>query len=259
MDGSGGARTAWVYQDWNRDRTQIDQGNSGYPLVEPQVYREQVRLFHEAGVQVGTHAVGDHAIDWVVDTYAQVLRNKPTHGLRHSIIHANIPSDHAIAVMAGLQRQYDAGYPEMQPPFMWWIGDIYAANFGSARSQRLEPLRTLEARGVHWSGGSDYPVTPLAARYGLWAAAERQTLKGTFGSQPFGTAESVDIHSALRAYTASAAPQLFLEGRIGSIEVGKDADVAVWDQNPYTMPSQEIQHLHCVMTLFHGTVVYEGN
>ena len=259
MDGSGGARTAWVYQDWNRDRTQIDQGNSGYPLVEPQVYREQVRLFHEAGVQVGTHAVGDHAIDWVVDTYAQVLRDKPTHGLRHSIIHANIPSDHAIAVMAGLQRQYDAGYPEMQPPFMWWIGDIYAANFGSARSQRLEPLRTLEARGVHWSGGSDYPVTPLAARYGLWAAAERQTLKGTFGSQPFGTAESVDIHSALRAYTAAAAPQLFLEGRIGAIEAGKDADIAVWDQNPYAMPSQEIQHLHCVMTLFRGTVVYEGN
>ena len=259
MDGSGGARTAWVYQDWNKDRTQIDQGNSGYPLVEPQVYREQVRLFHEAGVPVGTHAVGDHAIDWVVDTYAQVLRDKPTHGLRHSIIHANIPSDHAIAVMAALQRQYDAGYPEMQPPFMWWIGDIYAANFGSARSQRLEPLRTLEARAVRWSGGSDYPVTPLAARYGLWAAVERQTLKGSFGSQPFGTAESVDIHSALRAYTVAAAPQLFLEGRIGSIEAGKDADIAVWDQNPYTMPSQEIQHLHCVMTLFRGTVVYEGN
>ena len=259
MDGSGGARTAWVYHDWNKDRTQTDQGNSGYPLVEPQVYREQVRLFHEAGVQVGTHAVGDHAIDWVVDTYARVLRDKPTHGLRHSIIHANIPSDHAIAVMAALQRQYDAGYPEMQPPLMWWIGDIYAANFGSARSQRLEPLRTLEARAVRWSGGSDYPVTPLAARYGLWAAVERRTLKGTFGSQPFGTAESVDIHSALRAYTASAAPQLFLEDRIGSIEAGKDADIAVWDQNPYTMPSQEIQHLHCVMTLFRGTVVYEGN
>jgi predicted amidohydrolase YtcJ len=210
-------------------------------------------------VPVGTHAVGDHAIDWVVDTYAQVLRDKPARGLRHSIIHANIPSDHAIAVMAALQRQYDAGYPEMQPPFMWWIGDIYAANFGSARSQRLEPLRTLEARGVHWSGGSDYPVTPLAARYGLWAAVERQTLKGTFGWHPFGSAESVDIHSALRAYTSAAAPQLFLESRIGSIEAGKDADVAVWDQNPYAIPSQELQHLHCVMTLFEGKVVYDAN
>ena len=258
MDGSGGARTAWVYQDWNKDRTQIDRGNTGYPLVDPQVYREQVRLFHEAGVHVGTHAVGDHAIDWVVDTYAQVLEDKPTRGLRHSIIHGNIPSDHAIAAMAALQRQYDAGYPEMQPPFMWWIGDIYAASFGSARSQRLEPLRTLEARGVHWSGGSDYPVTPLAARYGLWAAVERQTLKGTFGAHPFGSAESVDIHSALRAYSSAAAPQLFLERRIGSIEAGKDADIAVWDENPYAIASQEIQHLRCVMTLFAGSVVYEA-
>jgi len=259
MDGSGGARTAWVYKDWNKNRTQIERGNTGYPLVDPQLYRQQVRLFHEAGVQVGTHAVGDHAIDWVVDTYAQVLKDKPTHGLRHSIIHANIPSDHAIAVMAALERQYDAGYPEMQPPFMWWIGDIYAANFGIVRSRRLEPLRTLQARGVRWSGGSDYPVTPVAARYGLWAAVTRQTLKGTYGVHPFGSAESIDIHSALRAYTSAAAPQLFLEGRIGSIEAGKDADVAVWEQNPYTMPSPEIQHLHCVMTLFRGTVVYHEN
>ena len=53
--------------------------------------------------------------------------------------------------------------------------------------------------------------------------------------------------------------RLFLEGRIGSIEAGKDADIAVWDQNPYAMPSQEIQHLDCVMTLFRGTVVYGGN
>jgi len=259
MDGSGAARTAWVYQNWNKNRTELDQGNTGYPLVDPQVYRQQVRLFHEAGVAVGTHAVGDHAIDWVVDTYAQVLKDKPTRGLRHSIIHANIPSDHAISVMAALQRRYDAGYPEIQPPFMWWIGDIYAANFGSARSQRLEPLRTLEARGVRWSGGSDYPVTPIAARYGLWAAVERQTLKGTYGQHPFGTAESVDVRSALRAYTSAAAPQLFLEKRIGSIEAGKDADVAVWEQNLYTLPATELQHLHCVMTLFQGTVVYQAD
>jgi predicted amidohydrolase YtcJ len=259
MDGSGAARTAWVYQDWNKNRTELDRGNTGYPLVDPQVYRQQVRLFHEAGVTVGTHAVGDHAIDWVVDTYAQVLRDKPTQGLRHSIIHANIPTEHAIAAMAALQRRYDAGYPEMQPPFMWWIGDIYAGNFGTVRSQRLEPLRTLEARGVRWSGGSDYPVTPIAARYGLWAAVERQALKGTYGAHPFGTAESIDVHRALRAYTSAAAPQLFLEKRIGSIEPGKDADIAVWKQNLYTMPAAEIENLHCVMTLFRGTVVYQAN
>ena len=84
MDGSGGARTAWVYKDWNKNSTQVDVGNHGYPALDPETYRQIVRMFHQAGVHVGTHAVGDRAIDWVVDTYAQVLSEKPTVGLRHS-------------------------------------------------------------------------------------------------------------------------------------------------------------------------------
>jgi len=150
-------------------------------------------LFHQAGVHVGTHAIGDRAIDWVVDTYAEVLKEKPTRGLRHSIIHCNLPTDHAIAVMASLQKQYDAGYPEAQAPFMWWIGDTYAGNFGPQRSQRLEPFKTWLAKGVQWGGGSDYDVTPFPARYGIWASIERETLKGVYGKNPFGTAEAIDV------------------------------------------------------------------
>jgi predicted amidohydrolase YtcJ len=258
MDGSGGARTAWLYQPWNKDLTGIDAGNSGYPTVDPAVYREQVRLFHDAGVHVGTHAIGDRAIDWVVDTYAQVLAETPTPSLRHSIIHANIPSDHALDTMAMLQKKYDAGYPEVQAPFMWWIGDTYAANFGRERALRLVPLKTFLDRGIRWGGGSDYPVTPLAARYGLWASVERETLKGTYGAHPFGTAEAVDIHTALRSYTVWAARQLFLENRTGSLELGKDADIAVWDKNPYQVPARELRNLRCRMTIMNGEVVYSA-
>lgn len=257
MDGTGAGRTAWVYQEWRKNKTEIDRGNFGYPAEDPMVYRQMVRVLHQAGIHVGTHAVGDRAIDWVVDTYAQVLREKPTHGLRHAVIHANFPTDHAIEVMAALQRQYDAGYPEMQPPFMWWIGDNYAANLDEARALRIEPLKTLLARGVQWTGGSDYNVTPLPARYGIWAAVERQTSTGKYGAQPFGSAEAVDAHAALRAYTAEGARQLFLEDRIGSLEAGKEADIAVWDRNLYTVPGSALKDLKCEMTLFHGKVVYE--
>jgi predicted amidohydrolase YtcJ len=258
MDGSGGARTAWLYQPWNKDFTGIDAGNSGYPTVDPAIYREQVRLFHEAGVHVGTHAIGDRAIDWVVDTYAQLLAETPTPSLRHSIIHANIPSDHALETMAMLQTKYDAGYPEVQAPFIWWIGDTYAGNFGRERALRLVPLKTFLDRGIRWGGGSDYPVTPLAARYGLWASVERETLKGTYGAHPFGTAEAVDIHAALRSYTIWAARALFLENRTGSLEVGKDADIAVWDQNPYRIPARELRNLRCRITIVNGEVVYNA-
>jgi predicted amidohydrolase YtcJ len=218
-----------------------------------------VRLFQRAGVQVGTHAIGDRAIDHVVDTYDQVSKETPAHGLRHSIIHANIPSDHALEVMARLQRTDDAAYPEIQAPFVWWIGDNYAGNFGPERAARLIPLATYLKRGIRWGGGSDYPVAPLAARYGLWASVERQALKGTYGMHPFGQAESVDIHTALRSYTSWAAPQLFLERRVGVLAPGKEADIAVWEQNPYTMPAAQLRNLKCVMTLLRGRVVFEAS
>jgi predicted amidohydrolase YtcJ len=258
MDGSGGARTAWMHEEWNRGFTGVDRGNHGYPAENPDVYREMVRLFHRAGVHVGTHAIGDHAIDWVVDTYAAVLRESPTMGLRHAIIHANIPTEHALGAMADLEHRYDAGYPEVQAPFMWWIGDNYAGNFGPQRSLRLVPLKTFVARGIRFSGGSDAPVTPLPARYGLWASVEREPLLGTYGRHPFGLAEAVDVATAVRSYTRWAAPQLFLEQRIGSLEVGKDADVAVWDRDPYTIAASELKSLECRLTLLAGEIVFDA-
>ena len=253
MDGSGGGRTAWVYDPWYKTPTELDGHNTGYPNIDPPTYRQMVKLFHDAGIHVSTHAVGDRAIDWVVDTYADLLKEKPTKGLRHGIIHCNIPTDHAIDTMARLQRDYDSGYPETQAPFMWWIGDIYAASFGAKREQRLMPYKTYTQKNIIWAGGSDYFVTPFPARYGLWSSIVRTTLSG---SQPFGTAESVDIHTALKSYTIWAAHQLFLEASIGSLEVGKDADIAVWDRDLYSIPADDIKNIHCELTLLRGKVVY---
>lgn len=261
MDGSGGARTGWVFDDWLRDAATPDvtssgKGNRGYPQTDPAVYQEMVRLLHRNGVPIGTHAVGDRAMDWVVDTYALVEKEQPHPGLRHSIIHANLPTPHAIDAMATLQKKYDAGYPEMQPEFLWWIGDIYTASYGPKRGQLLEPLKTLSSRGVLWSGGSDYFVTPVPARYGLWASAARQTAKGTYGLHPFGMAEAVDMHTALRSYTAWGSRQMFLENKIGTLEAGKKADIAIWDRDLYAVPTDQIKDMKCLMTIFDGEVVY---
>jgi predicted amidohydrolase YtcJ len=198
-------------------------------------------------------------MDWVVDTYALVEKENPRRGIRHSIIHANLPTAHALDVLANLQKKYDAGYPEMQAEFLWWIGDIYAGNYGPKRNAGLVPLKTLEKRGILWSGGSDYFVTPLPARYGLWASVARQTAQGTYGPTPFGMAEAIDIHTALRSYTAWGARQMFLENKIGTLEVGKRADIAIWDRDLYTVPSDQIKHVKCLMTLLDGEVVYSAD
>jgi predicted amidohydrolase YtcJ len=258
IDGSGGARTGWMHAPWNLESTGTDGANVGYPTTDPEVFRQQVRLLHDAGVHVGAHAVGDRGMDWVVDAFASALAATPTRGLRHSIIHANLPTDHAIDTMARLQRDFDAAYPELQPPFLWWIGDTYAGNYGPDRSARLIPLRTLQRRGVIWAGGSDYSVTPFAPRYGLWASVAREPLRGTYGKTPFGASEAVDIRTALRSYTAWAARQVFLDDRIGSIEPGKDADLVVWDRNPYAIPSADLQRLRCTLTMVAGRIVFRA-
>jgi hypothetical protein len=256
MDGSGGGRTAWMYEDWNLKSVGLDAGNRGYPLIEPETYRQMVARFHAAGLPIGTHAIGDRAIDWVVDSYAAALTEHPTEHLRHSIIHANVPTNHALEAMADLQKRYDAAIPEAQGPFTWWIGDNYAGNFGAERAKRLNPFSTYRARGIVWAGGSDYDVTPLPARFGLWASVARQTLQGTYGERPFGTAESVDIRTALKSYTAWAARQLFIENEAGTLEIGKSADIAIWKQDLLSVPTSQLKDLHCAMTLYRGRVVW---
>jgi len=255
-DGSGGARTAWMYEDWNIGFTGKDEGNRGYPNIDPDTFCKMVRMYHDAGLHIGTHAIGDRAIDLVVDSYADAIRTNPRHGLRHAIIHANIPTDHALDVMAALQREYDAGYPEPSATFTWWIGDTYAGNFG-ARSRRLNPFATFQKRGILWANGSDYSVTPFPARYGIWAAMTRQPELGIYDGDPFGRDEVVDVRTALRAVTIWAARQMFLETKIGSIEVGKYADLAVWDRSPYEVPISGLKEMRCELTVFSGKIVFQ--
>ena len=257
-DGSGGARTAWLYDDWNKGYRGVDASNRGYPASNPDTIRMLIRLYHDAGMHVSVHSIGDRAIDWVVDTYDQAMRENPKKGLRHGIIHSNIPTDHAIDVMARLQHEFDAGFPEPSATFIWWLGDTYAGNFGPTRSLRLNPFRSFRAKGMTWANGSDFPVTPFPAQYGIWAAIAREPLLGVYGKDPFGRAESVDVHVALRAVTIWAARQMFLEKKIGSIEVGKYADLAVWDRDFYSLPTAEIKDAKCVMTLFDGKVVFDA-
>lgn len=257
LDGSGGARTAWMHEEWNKDYVHTDHGNRGYPTIDLGLAGALVRMYHDAGLHMGIHSIGDKAIDWTVNAYEALLKEKPVHGMRHSIIHSNVPTDAAIAKMAELQRRYDAGYPELQAPFMWWIGDTYVGNLGPMRSLRLKPLKTLQDHGVKWAGGSDYPVVPFEPRYGLWASVAREPLLGVYGKNPAGTANSVTINTALRSYTDWASRQIFMEKKIGTIEPGKYADLAVWDKDVYAVPTAELKDMKCSMTIFNGKVVHE--
>ncbi|MGH7694017.1 MAG: amidohydrolase family protein, partial [Gemmatimonadaceae bacterium] len=73
---------------------------------------------------------------------------------------------------------------------------------------------------------------------------------------PYGRDESVDVRTALKAVTIWAARQMFLEKKIGSIEPGKYADLAVWDRDLYTVPVEQLKDMQCLLTVFDGRVVH---
>jgi predicted amidohydrolase YtcJ len=70
--------------------------------------------------------------------------------------------------------------------------------------------------------------------------------------------EAVDIRAALRSYTAWGSRQMFLENKIGTLEVSKKADIAIWDRDLYAISIDQIKDLKCLMTLFNGEVVYSS-
>ncbi len=80
---------------------------------------------------------------------------------------------------------------------------------------------------------------------------------GVYGKDAFGSDESVDVRSALRSFTIWAAYQMFMEDKIGSIEVGKYADIAIWDVDLYTAEPEAIKNTKCQMTLLEGEIVYQ--
>ena len=108
-----------------------------------------------------------------------------------------------------------------------------------------------------WASGSDFYVTPFPARYGVWASVAREPLLGVYGNRTYGTNESVDVMTALTSFTLWGAHQMFMEDKIGSIEVGKYADLAVWDRDLSAVPTIELRDMSCEMTIFNGDVVFD--
>ncbi|MEM2026071.1 MAG: amidohydrolase [Desulfurococcaceae archaeon] len=255
LDGVPG--NAWVYEEWNKGFHERDQGNFGAPVIDPEVFRRMVKMYHEAGLHVEVHAVGDRAVDWALKCFLDALWEKPVKGLRHGIIHADAPTDRAIEWMSALQKGFDAGYVYVQPSLMWWLGDYSASYYGPKRSSKYCPLRSYLDRGIIWGSGSDHPVNPSKPWLGVWSSVARRSFLGVYGDV-FGREQSVDVRTALRSYTLWGAYLMFMEDKIGSIEVGKYADIAVWSKDPYTAPVDELKDIKCLMTMFNGKIVFKS-
>ena len=135
---------------------------------------------------------------------------------------------------------------------MPWAGD----RLGQRRLAGAYAWRKVLAAGGRLALGSDFPVESADPRLGLYAAVTRQDLQG---NPPGGwlPGERLTREEALRGFTLDAAWSLFLDGEVGSLTVGKRADLVVFARDPMTMPEREIARAEIDYTLVDGQVVYE--
>jgi hypothetical protein len=214
-------------------------------LHPPDGLRAYIVEAHRKGWQIAVHAIGDRAIELVLDCYAAAQEQEPRHGARHRI-------EHAMLLDAALIRRFvhQQVIPVVQPEFVARLGDAYVLGLGFERASRLNPTASLQQAGLGVPFSSDCPIVPGAPLDGIRAAARRITRSG----QILGPEERIPPMDALRNYTYQAAYSAFDENETGTIEPRKRADLTVLSADP----TVDLDAAEVVATIVGGEVVYES-
>jgi len=214
-----------------------------------EAFREAIVRAHAAGWQIGVHAQGDRAIDRVLDAYGAALQAHPRDDHRHRIEHCGGPRPDQIARMASLGVMVVG-----QPRYFWDAGDAWLTVFDPERAQRLQPYREFIEAGVRFALSSDAPVASYRPLDTIAAAVLRMTVSGAV----VGSAQALSVEEAVRACTADAAASYFADDRLGTLEVGKLADVVVLDRDLFSTPAATLAEVGADLTLVSGEVAYDS-
>lgn len=241
-DGALTTRTAAVRQPFADS-----ESNRGILIWEPETLAGMIRRAHDAGWQIGTHAIGDRAIEVVLDCYSEALRSNPRSDHRHRIEHCML-LDERLAL-----RIRDLGViPTIQPGFMSRLGDAYIAALGMDRASQLMPMHLFSRFEIPVGFSSDRPVIPGAPLEGVLAAVRRKTPGGvTLGGE-----HRVTALEAIRLYTSGAAYAIGAEQRRGKLRTGMLADMTVLSHDPATVPIEDLDDLRVTMTIAGGQETY---
>ena len=209
----------------------------------PQELREMIVAAHGDGWQVGVHVQGDRAMTAVLEALEAAVTSAPRDH-RHRLEHAGYPTTALIGRIAALRA-----ITINQPNYLHDSGDEFLARLGE-RAHGLQPLRDELDAGITVVLSSDSDVTSFRPLDTIRAAIERRTSSGA----PIGVSQALTLEEALRAHTISAAYALRMEDRIGSIEVGKLADVTVVDGDLEGAPIEALSTFDSWLTLIDGRI-----
>lgn len=242
-DGSLIGRTCAMYEPFEGEPE-----NCGLLQHDEQSLRQTILAAHRAGWQIATHAIGDRAVDLVLDIYNEALIEFPRRNHRHRIEHAGVTSDAAVDAMAHL-----GVIPNPQGRFIGALGDGMAAALGPTRVKGCYRQRSFIEHGLVLPASSDRPVVDGVPLAGMHDLVNQRTDTG----QSFNPQEALTISQALHAYTVGSAFAAFLEADRGTLGVGKLADFAVLSEDLLHVAPQRIRDVTVVGTAVAGRVVYD--
>ncbi|MEV6239105.1 amidohydrolase [Lentzea sp. NPDC051838] len=216
-------------------------GNHGYLQGDESVLRDQIIAAHRGGWRVATHAIGDAAIDLVLDAYEEAQRLDPRPDVRHRIEHFGVSRPDQVTRAASL-----GVIAVPQGRFVNEIGDGMLAALGPERSAWAYRQRSLLDAGMIVPGSSDRPVVRGTPLLGMHDLVNQLTSSGV----PFNRAEALTGLEALRAYTFGSAYACKQEHLKGTLTVGKLADLVVLSGNPAT--TDRIKDIEVLRTMVGG-------
>lgn len=218
----------------------------GIEVVPRSQYIPVVLELNRLGWRVATHAVGDAAVDEVLDAYEAADHERSIKGKRWTIEHFFIARPDHFARVRALDLMISA------QDHLYLAAPSMAKYWGRSRAEQVTPMRTFLDQGFLVAGGTDSPVIPYNPFWAMYHFITRDTISdGVYGAD-----QRISREEALRVYTINNARLTFEENLKGSIEPGKLADLVVLSADYLTVPEKEIEQLKALATMIGGRFVY---
>lgn len=248
VDGSLGAATAWFFQPYADQPANCGQPS---PMVIDGSLPKWALTADRQRLQLAVHSIGDRANAWLIDLYAAIIAQNPNWDRRLRIEHAQHLRSADIARLAEL------GIIASVQPYHCLEDGVWAEKrIGRKRISEMHAFHSLLRHKVCLCFGSDWPVATLNPMAGIYAAVTRATVDG---QHPNGLTpeQKITVAEAIRCYTINNAYAAFAESSLGTIEVGKFADLVVVDRDLIKINPEQIPDTKVVMTIFDGKIIFD--
>ena len=254
LDGTlpGNPSTAYLKQPYSDPWSQEHQ-HCGQLRMDMETLTAAFKRSHELGFTVHVHAIGDGALAMTLDAIEKALAETGPHDYRDAVTHLQVVDKADIPRMAklGVVASTDPHWFDTDPDFY----DLILAALGKERTENQLPMKSFFDAGVVVASASDYPViNPAYPLMGIQKGVTRQV-----PGRPdtlLGAAERVTIEQMIEATTLNVAYQLRCDDRLGSITVGKEADLVVLGTDITACDPEHIQDAPVLGTMIGGNWVY---